>query len=650
MCRIDNRALAENIFSVSSIAGNDGSVYAVQSVRCAYKESTKEVLAYMETERVSEETIEEYLLSAGAGSVRIDSFSAADWKQASARALGSVLEFSRSDGYILLQYGAQPKAAAVSNGEPGNDATSGTKRGQDGASSSSHCGGSSSKMPRMAAAGQGASSSDGRASPTFFRSAEHDLDVILARSMIESSAKLVAASDEKGKVVMQNAALQVQVASMEHERALGVERQKVRRLTKKVGILEGEAAHERARVGELKRALSASEENVAALEAKLLCARDEETEPRRADERFERLAFLLDMTVSQIEQSGQRFEDAIAELIRSKLRLEREAADAKASAAAPQLCALVEERNAAEGECKADHLALLLDATVSSIEHDSRRFVAELGRSKLRCETLEREARRHEARSAEAEARLGACEIEKSGLKARLEDEHGARLLARSSVARLAAEVFDLHRLAASVDWKTLSATVERQTARSNRPTKLNCNESHFAQLCSVYWSNDQPEVNMFIRLPDDEGGDDAPQQEAPSHLRVRLARGIDPLYSSSARLCIMAFFYQGSRVRKQTLVRSSVVKEAYGVEVDGIQYLCLVLFHKNRCEMRAMPDLVYGNGLLPRGVVPLFVPGSLQCHHISVFKKEVETDDPVLAMLKRPNPTKWKWFSNDKK
>jgi hypothetical protein len=67
MCRIENRMLAERMLGVLSIAGNDGSVYAVSSVRGAYKEVTREAFVYMETERVSEEVIEAYLVSAGAG-------------------------------------------------------------------------------------------------------------------------------------------------------------------------------------------------------------------------------------------------------------------------------------------------------------------------------------------------------------------------------------------------------------------------------------------------------------------------------------------------------------------------------------------------------------------------------------------------------
>lgn len=185
---------------------------------------------------------------------------------------------------------------------------------------------------------------------------------------------------------------------------------------------------------------------------------------------------------------------------------------------------------------------------------------------------------------------------------------------------------------------------------KSDRPRKLKAKLSHFAQMRVVGWNNDLPGVNFFADLPDDV---DAPEVcgELPTFpvgdLIARLVNGPSDECPDNKQF-VMALHYKGRRASKQALLDSIIVKEAYGVEADGVQYLCLVLYKNNGRRMSTVANAFYDGGIVPRNAMPerILDPRTGGVHHISVFKVAGLTDDPVLTMLKKPNYTKWRWFN----
>jgi len=183
-----------------------------------------------------------------------------------------------------------------------------------------------------------------------------------------------------------------------------------------------------------------------------------------------------------------------------------------------------------------------------------------------------------------------------------------------------------------------------------NKPRKLKTKLSHFSQISVVAWDNELPGVNFFVELADDEPVveeyDELPPPVCPARrLIVRMVNGPaseDP----DNKQFIMALFYKGKRTSKQALINSFMVKEAYGVEAGGLQYLCLILYRNNGRRMRDIARILYDNGILPHSVTPEPIPNTDGSHHISVFRVSAVTNDPVVTMLKKPSLYKWKWFN----
>ena len=183
---------------------------------------------------------------------------------------------------------------------------------------------------------------------------------------------------------------------------------------------------------------------------------------------------------------------------------------------------------------------------------------------------------------------------------------------------------------------------------KSDKPRKLKVKLSHFAQICVFEWDNDHPGVNFFADLPDDAPGVFAePPTFSVNELIARMVNGPSN-ESPDNKQFVMALHYKGRRASKQALLDSCTVKEAYGVEADGVQYLCLVLYKNNGRRMATVANAFYESGIVPRNVVPerIVDPRTGGFHHISVFKVAGMTDDPVMTMLKKPNYTKWRWFN----
>jgi hypothetical protein len=169
----------------------------------------------------------------------------------------------------------------------------------------------------------------------------------------------------------------------------------------------------------------------------------------------------------------------------------------------------------------------------------------------------------------------------------------------------------------------------------------------HFTRLQSSAWDNAIIGVNSFAELPDDKEEDcylyEAGVQCPSMNLVVRMANGTEERFGHIARYHIVAFFYRGARIARKLLLESSIVKEAYGVEEGGFQYACIVLNHE-----RAVGDLAsVPYEFIPNSVALEPIIGSGLQRHISVLRTSAVTDDPVLAMLKRPSARKWKWLAS---
>jgi hypothetical protein len=177
---------------------------------------------------------------------------------------------------------------------------------------------------------------------------------------------------------------------------------------------------------------------------------------------------------------------------------------------------------------------------------------------------------------------------------------------------------------------------------KQNRPQKLTQKHSYFFKLKSCDWDNELSGVNYFVELDDAIGSVEQLMRPVPP-LFARVANGVED--RADARYHIFGFFYKGDRVSKQLLQRLKMVKEAYGVEVDGFQYVCIVLYMKER---RLLGEIAFAPYcFLPSSVIPELIRGPDAPRHISVYDTKSVIDDPVLSMLKKPCASKWKWSNS---
>ena len=171
--------------------------------------------------------------------------------------------------------------------------------------------------------------------------------------------------------------------------------------------------------------------------------------------------------------------------------------------------------------------------------------------------------------------------------------------------------------------------------------------DTFFSKLISTSWKNNHsPGVNLFRKLPKDENNNVLREPSAAiQQLKVQTSSGLDPaIYPQYANLRYRAFgfCFKGPPITEWDLQRTTFIKEAYGVEHEGVHYVCIVFFKPTR--LCSFPTLPYFLGLLTCNAVPQLVPGS--DHHISVYKTCTSTADPILEMLKRPSESKWYWHS----
>ena len=192
---------------------------------------------------------------------------------------------------------------------------------------------------------------------------------------------------------------------------------------------------------------------------------------------------------------------------------------------------------------------------------------------------------------------------------------------------------------------------VQRRVAGTLR---MHARDTVFSKLVSVFWNNNDQNrgettgVNNFIRLTtssSNHGGRSQEEEEPMPRLLVNCEKiaGVSENFLHRS----FGFCYKGQpMISEETLQRSKQhIKEVYGVEGDdGVQYVCVVLFKRSGMQLSNASTLPYALGLLPTIVMTEKIQG--RGYHLAVYKAGIETEDPVLAMLKRPSPDKWFWHS----
>lgn len=228
----------------------------------------------------------------------------------------------------------------------------------------------------------------------------------------------------------------------------------------------------------------------------------------------------------------------------------------------------------------------------------------------------------------------------------------------------------DMERLRREYDAKLAAMKTPRSEASAKRakrtetppqdsspvPPEVSCKQSVFAKLTCVAYSNCHPDVNRFIDLSEvDEVRDERLYSgHLPEHvlLVTRVAddaEGNVPLHVGRCdnKLHILAFAYRGIRVTRRQLQDARVIKEAYGVERNGLNFLCLVLDKSHGRRVPSIGHVPYELKLLPRTVVPERIEAQHfgdGWRHISALKTTLVTSDPVLTALKAPSERKWRW------
>ena len=167
-----------------------------------------------------------------------------------------------------------------------------------------------------------------------------------------------------------------------------------------------------------------------------------------------------------------------------------------------------------------------------------------------------------------------------------------------------------------------------------------------FARLISACWRNDDSNVNRFIKLDNADNMLIWEPITLMPKLTVHFSAGTDNDYvpSSEFKHRAFGFCFRGSAISENALRKSYFIKEAYGVEVGGVHYVCAVFFKSFGFRLSNASTLPYAFGLLPCTIMADLIPG--RDYHLAVYRVATSTDDPVLDMLKRPSADKWHWHA----
>jgi hypothetical protein len=173
--------------------------------------------------------------------------------------------------------------------------------------------------------------------------------------------------------------------------------------------------------------------------------------------------------------------------------------------------------------------------------------------------------------------------------------------------------------------------------------TKLNPKEVFFARLISTIWGNDIAGVNSFSKKMATHDSNVLPPEPItvmPQLIAHSSGGSVGSFFMHRA----FGFCFRGSAISEETLQKFDYIKEAFGVEVGGIQFVCIVFFKSASRQRFLTSTLPYAVGLLPCTTMVEQIPG--RNYHLAVYNAGVATDDPVLEQLKKPSASKWFWHS----
>jgi hypothetical protein len=202
-------------------------------------------------------------------------------------------------------------------------------------------------------------------------------------------------------------------------------------------------------------------------------------------------------------------------------------------------------------------------------------------------------------------------------------------------------------RLRAEYETGRVERSEKRDKVQRVLQTKMHRRDTTFAKLTSVHWSNDDPEVNGFFKLNSGENILVWEPVTVMPKLTIRFSTAAAENYSSHSdqfKYRVFGFCFRGPAISESALSKSECIKEVYGVEVDGVHYVCGICYKRFSRPIHDTPTMPYAFGMLPSTIMADLIPG--RNHHLTLYKDTTGTDDPVLEMLKRPSTQKWFWHS----
>lgn len=204
-------------------------------------------------------------------------------------------------------------------------------------------------------------------------------------------------------------------------------------------------------------------------------------------------------------------------------------------------------------------------------------------------------------------------------------------------------------KLRAEFETGRLERADTREKIRRVSQTRMYSRDTIFALLMSASWDNEgDAGVNSFSRLTIYDNANDVREPiTLMPQLESRLLAGPSTAandQNSNVTYRSFGICYRGPAISAKTLQKGHFVKEAYGVEVDGVHYVCFICFKRYGRYLDSVSTAPYAFGVLPCTIVADMIPG--RDYQLAVYKTSIETDDPVLEALKRPSMDKWFWHS----
>jgi hypothetical protein len=205
-------------------------------------------------------------------------------------------------------------------------------------------------------------------------------------------------------------------------------------------------------------------------------------------------------------------------------------------------------------------------------------------------------------------------------------------------------------KLRAEFETDRLERGDKRDKVQRVNQMKMHPRDAIFSKLISASWSNDDASVNSFCKLNSSDNVLLWEPITVMPQLTVRFAADAEEnnVPGSEFKHRVFGFCFRGPAISERVLQKLDFFKEAYGVEVSGVHYVCVICFKRFGQRLSDASTLPYAFGLLPCTIMADLVPG---CdYHLAVYRAAINTDDPVLAMLKRPSMDKWFWHSAARK